>query len=147
MRWKSRALLYVLQPKWPCCDFRSLPWFKKLESDEVTDDSSASSCKTHQLSSSNLFIKPRINGTHHYFQIDCGSQVSTIPIHLLSIEQKHSIRPSHVVLSAFGGSRVQHHGHVTIDLEIESGEFIRNLDFLVTKSDSAPLIGNNSLLS
>jgi hypothetical protein len=52
-----------------------------------------------------------------------------------------------VVLSAFGGSRVQHHGHVTIDLEIESGEFIRNLDFLVTKSDSAPLIGNNSLLS
>ena len=52
-----------------------------------------------------------------------------------------------MVLSAFGGSRVQHHGHVTIDLEIESGEFIRNLDFLVTKSDSAPLIGNNSLLS
>ena len=52
-----------------------------------------------------------------------------------------------MVLSAFGGSKVQHFGHVTIDLEIESGEFIRNLDFLVTKSESAPLIGNNSLLS
>ena len=73
--------------------------------------------------------------------------VSTIPIAYLSEEQRRSIKPSTVVLSAFGGSRVQHFGHVTLSLEFEGGARIDNLDFLVTKMNTVPLIGNNVLLT
>ena len=73
--------------------------------------------------------------------------VSTIPIAYLSEEQRRSIKPSTVVLSAFAGSRVQHFGHVTLSLEFEGGAKIENLDFLVTKMNTVPLIGNNVLLT
>ena len=73
--------------------------------------------------------------------------VSTIPIAYLSDEQRRSIKPSSVVLSAYGGSRVQHLGHVTLTLEFDGGARIDNLDFLVTKVNTVPLIGNNVLLT
>ena len=73
--------------------------------------------------------------------------VSTIPIAYLSNEQRSRIKPSTVVLSAYGGGRVRHFGHVTLSLEFDSGARIENLDFLVTEMNTIPLIGNNVLLT
>ena len=135
-------MVYVLSSSWTQPNFKTLPrQAKKLDSDELVDVSSTK--QLHRLSSSNLFIFPRINKTHLYCQIDCGSMVSTLPIHYLSEEQRRSIKPSTVVLSAYGGSRVEHFGHVNLSLEFKCGARIDNLNFLVTKMNTVPLIGNN----
>ena len=138
-------MVYVLLMSWTQPYFKTFSWpVKKLRKDELVDVSSTK--QLHRLSSSNLFIHPRINQSHLYCQIDCGSMVSTIPIHYLSEEQRRSIKPSTVVLSAYGGSRVDHVGQVVLSLEFQGGARIDNLNFLVTKMNTVPLIGNNILL-
>ena len=124
-----------------------ISWFKKLEEDEEADDSSTLKLKIHQLSSSNLFIRPKINGSSHYVQVDCGSQISTIPMQLLSAAQRKLIWPSDLVLSAYGGSRVHHLGIVDLSLELDNGMVIPDCEFVVVKAESVPLLGNNILLS
>ena len=124
-----------------------IPWFKKLEEDEDADDSSTLKLKIHQLSSSNLFINPKINGSSYYVQVDCGSQISTIPMQILSAEQRKMIRPSDLVLSAYGGSRVHHLGTIDLSLELGNGMIIPDCEFVVVKAESVPLLGNNILLS
>ena len=122
-------------------------WFKKLEEDEDADGSSTLKLKIHQLSSSNLFIRPKINGSSHYVQVDCGSQISTIPMQVLSAAQRKVIRPSDLVLSAYGGSRVHHLGTIDLSLELDNGMIIPDCEFVVVKAESVPLLGNNILLS
>ena len=113
----------------------------------VAGDSSTLNIKIHQLSSSNLFVQPKINGSYQYVQVDCGSQISTIPMHLLSVEQRKSIRRSDLILKAYGGSRVQNLGQIALSIELDKDMVIPDCEFVVVTSDSVPLLGNNILLA
>ena len=68
-----------------------------------------------------------------------------MPIHYLTTEQRKSIKPSTLVVSAYGGGAVEVLGSVNLDLVFDNNVVI-NGDFLVVKRDSVPLIGNNSLM-
>lgn len=68
-----------------------------------------------------------------------------MPIHYLTTEQRKSIKPSTLVVSAYGGGAVEVLGSVNLDLVFDNNIAI-NGDFLVVKRDSIPLIGNNSLM-
>ena len=68
-----------------------------------------------------------------------------MPIHYLTTEQRKSIKPSTLVVSAYGGGAVEVLGSVNLDLVFDNNVVI-NGDFLVVKRDSIPLIGNNSLM-
>ena len=86
----------------------------------------------------------------HFAQIDSGAPVSIVPKAMLSKSQLEALRPSSVVLSAYGGAPIVNLGEVSLDLEIlgknESdprSEKIGNCIFLVTDTSSMPLIGTN----
>ena len=91
--------------------------------------------------------KPKI---WHYAQIDSGAPVSIVPKAMLSKYQLDSLKPSSVVLTAYGGAPITNLGEIELNLEFlgksenfEKTEKIEKCIFLVTSTSSMPLIGTN----
>ena len=63
----------------------------------------------------------------------------------LSKLQRQNIRSSHLSIRAYNGGSISNLGQISLDLQFENGEVIRNQMFIVTSSNRTPLIGSNIL--
>ena len=90
-----------MQQNWTHRHQPSFPWiFKKLE--ERGLDIVSQENKIQSISATTYFSRIQINDQLAYVQLDSGSNVSTIPINLLSDEQAKSILPSSIQIIAYG---------------------------------------------
>ena len=71
--------------------------------------------------------------------------VSTIPIDLLTLEQRNSIQPSSIRLCAYGNQHVQNFGQISLNLAFENGVELKNQDLLVVDHGIMPVLGTNVL--
>ena len=77
--------------------------------------------------------------------MDSGSQVSTISIDLLTLEQRNRIRSSPIRLCAYGNQPVQNLGRISLNLVFENGVELESQDLLVVNQGILPVIGTNVL--
>ena len=133
-----------MQQNWTYCYQPSLPWiFKKLEKDGL--DLVSSENKIQSISATTYFSRIRINDQLVYVQLDSGSNVSTIPINLLSDEQADSILPSSIQIIAYGNQKVANLGQIQLDISFDGGVVLEKQDLLVMGPGIMPVFGTNIL--
>ena len=71
--------------------------------------------------------------------------VTTVPVNLLTVEQRNRIVPSHICLHAYGNTQVKNLGQLMMDLTFDNGVTIPNQDLLVVEEGISPVIGTNVL--
>ena len=133
-----------MQQNWTYRHQPPFPWiFKKLE--ERGLDIVSQENKIQSISATTYFSRIRINDQLVYVQLDSGSNVSTIPINLLSDEQANSILPSSIQIIAYGNQKVANLGQIQLDISFDGGSVLEKQDLLVMGPGIMPVFGTNIL--
>ena len=92
-----------------------------------------------------IFAKLFISGTPVRFQVDCGATINLLPLHVVKdiygASFKKAIRPAESILTLYDGSVLETVGMATVTVANPKNEEKHVLDFYVTKSHNAPILG------
>ena len=92
-----------------------------------------------------LFANLLIQGTPIKFQLDCGATINLLPLSIakgvFGDRYKKAIRPAESILTLYDGSVLETVGMATVTVDNPKNEEKYVLDFYVTKSHNAPILG------
>ena len=86
-----------------------------------------------------------IQGTPTKFQLDCGATINLLPLSIakgvFGDRYKKAIRPAESILTLYDGSVLETVGMATMTVDNPKNQEKYVLDFYVTKSHNAPILG------